>query len=104
MKPIPLSPTTEKWIALLFYGSERVKAAKLLTEECGSNIPSCAGFTPEEMERIRFAALKVSRGDIDYLIDAVDLAQADWRDLLVSAEFSDDENAHKFWFPGTKRE
>ena len=100
MKPIPLSPETQKRVNALFHGSEREKAAQLLTEECGNNISFCEGYDPVRMERIRFAALKVSRGDIDYLVDAIDLAQADWRDLLISAEFADDENAHKSWMPG----
>jgi len=31
--------------------------------------------------------------------DAVHLAKADWRDLLVSAGFANDINVHKQWFP-----
>lgn len=103
MGQIPLSLATQKWVDIMFYGTERVKAAKLLVEECGGNIPYCEAFSPEQMERIRFAALKVSGGDLDYLVDAVDLAQADWRDLLVSAGFADDENAYKRWIPGNQR-
>jgi hypothetical protein len=51
-----------------------------------------------ELERFRFAALKLSAGSIDKLKEAIALAKADWRDLLVSAKFWT-ADSHKSWFP-----
>ena len=46
------------------------------------------------MERIRFGCVKLSDGRIHRLINAIDLAKADWRDLLMAADFGEDVNAH----------
>lgn len=75
----------------------REEAERLLTYECGSNLPLSKGSTPAGLERVRFAALKVSDGQIDKLRRAVELAKTDWRDLLVSAGFAHDPEAHKTW-------
>jgi len=49
------------------------------------------------MERVRFAALKLSEGNTDKLLRAAQLAQRDWRELLVPAGFANDAEAHKSW-------
>jgi len=51
------------------------------------------------MDRIRFAALKLSKGDLERLQEAVRLAKIDWRDLLVAAGFANDINIHQSWLP-----
>ena len=69
----------------------------MLELECGTEALSCEGWTPEEMERIRFAVLKL---DTEKKVDfesAIELAQTDWRDLLMSAGFGEDLEAHKAW-------
>jgi hypothetical protein len=43
------------------------------------------------------SALAVAR--LDGLRKAVELAQADWRDLLVAADFASDPQAHLQWLP-----
>jgi hypothetical protein len=48
-------------------------------------------------ERICAALLKCSNGKIDNLYEAINLANTDWRDLLVSAGFAEDISAHKNW-------
>jgi hypothetical protein len=53
--------------------------------------------TPDGLERVRFAALKLSEGNMEKLHRAVKLAKADWRDLLVAAGFADSVHAHKHW-------
>lgn len=40
-----------------------------------------------EMDRVRLAALKLARGDIDRLRSAIDSARRDYRDVLASAEY-----------------
>ena len=53
--------------------------------------------TPDDMERIRFATIKLSEGNLDKLCYAIGLAQKDWRDLLVFSNFAHDIKAHEIW-------
>ena len=95
----PLSPATRRRLDGLFRGDDRNDAEFLLETECGANLPFCQDSDPVSLEPIRFAALKVSNGDIAKLLDAVQLAQIDWRDLLVTAGFGEDVLAHERWMP-----
>ena len=90
-------------IALLFSEEERQAASALLDAECGNNLPFCADDTPAGLNRIRFAALKLSNGDLGKLREAVDLAKLDWRDLLVAAGFADNIHAHEQWLPENRQ-
>jgi hypothetical protein len=51
------------------------------------------------LERYRYAALKLSGGDLGRLRQAIELAKSDWRDLLVAAGFAENVRAHKNWNP-----
>jgi hypothetical protein len=82
--------------------SEKELAVSLLAEECGNNLPFCERTSPTGLERIRFAVIKLSSGNINKLKSAIELAQTDWRDLLVSADFAEDNNAHKLWAKAQK--
>jgi len=97
MKPVELSPQTVRRLELLFPPRVREEARQLLTEECGSNLPFFGGSNPIGLERVRFAALKVSQGQLEKLREAIELAKVDWRDLLVIAGFAHDPQAHKRW-------
>jgi len=94
---IPLSPETKRRLEVIFRPEEQDEAAALLVDECGNNLPLLEGFNAVQLERFRFAALKLSEGDLGRLYEAVDLAQSDWRDLLVAAGFADDVKAHQKW-------
>ncbi len=96
---VALSPATQQRLAALFRPSEQEPAAALLVERCGSNLPFFAAGTPEGLERVRFAVLKLSQGDLDQLREFARLAETDWRDLLVDAGFADDPEAHLRWWP-----
>lgn len=50
------------------------------------------------MDRIRFAAIKLSDGDLEKLDRAIALAKADWRDLLMAADFGHDVEQHNKWY------
>jgi sulfopyruvate decarboxylase TPP-binding subunit len=50
------------------------------------------------MERIRFAILKMTKESPLNLAVGIYLAQADWRDLLMSAGFGNNVNAHMIWY------
>ena len=99
MQHSPLSPETERRLDALFVGAARQVAAYLLVTQCGANIPLWTSTDPEGLERIRFAALKLSNGNLAELRRAVEIAQIDWRDVLVAAGFGKDPGAHVHWFP-----
>jgi len=91
-------PTTAR-VRALFASDQQEAAIRILEEECGANLPFCESATPESAERIRFAALKLSGGDLAELRSIVDQAKIDWRDVLVWAGFGDDVEAHRGWWP-----
>ena len=70
----------------------------MLENACGTESLGCEGWSPEQMERIRFAALKLGVERQGGLDAAIDLANTDWRDLLMAAGFGEDLNAHEKWY------
>ena len=67
---------------------------------CGADLPLWIPADPRGLERVRFAALKLSNGDLGELRRAVEIARVDWSDVLVAAGFGHDPLAHEAWFPG----
>ncbi|HKT88342.1 MAG TPA: hypothetical protein VJQ59_07895 [Candidatus Sulfotelmatobacter sp.] len=92
-----LSEATWEKVRALFPPTQHDEVAAILQNQCGNNLPFLGNKTPEELERFRFAALKLSQGRLDKLRDAVRLANTDWRDLLVAAGFADSADAYKQW-------
>lgn len=70
-----------------------------LIERCGHNLPFLETASPGQLERYRFAAIRCSAGTMAGLREALDLAAADWRNLLVAAGFAEDPMAHTSWWP-----
>lgn len=103
MPNVPLSPGTSERLKAVFPNSDRAEAERLLVEHCSSNLPFFEDANALSLERIRFAAIKVSGGNVGTLREAIDLANIDWRDLLVWAGFADDAQAHKNWTPPAAR-
>jgi hypothetical protein len=99
---IQLSERTREHLTQLFAREHRVNATQLLEEFCAESLSFGEPGSPESLERVRFAALKLSDGNVDALCRAIDLATMDWRDLLVAAEFADDPDAHRKWSPEAK--
>jgi hypothetical protein len=96
---IELSEQTEALIQRLFSSEHHDEVRRALEEECADNLP-LMGKTPRDkyrMERWRFAALKLGRGDIVKFRDAMRICTRDWRDLLVWAGFGNDLQAHTKW-------
>ncbi len=52
-----------------------------------------------DLERCHFAALRLSNGNLEALVEAIELAQTDYRDLLMAADFGKDVLAHLNWLP-----
>lgn len=99
MSPVPLSEETRRRLDALFDGPARQTAAELLVAQCAGNLPLWVNTDEKGLERIRFAVLKLSGGDLAELRRAVQLAQVDWRDVLVAAGFAHSIRAHESWLP-----
>jgi hypothetical protein len=95
--PPKLSSRTLQLVEKLFRPKQVAEAVQWLEEECGNNIPSCNNHDEYQMERIRFAVIKLSQGNINKLLRAIDEARMDWRDLFMAADFGYDVNAHEKW-------
>ena len=92
---------TEQLVEKYFIADEKLLVMSLLIDECGQNMATLPTGNSKDtsafLERIRFAVLKLSEGDLTYFERAIELANTDWRDLLVSAGFESDKNAHNTW-------
>lgn len=86
-------------VEFLFAPENRAEAVLLIERDCGNGLPFLDKASPVELERYRFAALKISEGDIIKLRRAIEVANQDWRDLLVGAGFADSVTAHLHWQP-----
>jgi hypothetical protein len=100
---VPLSEGTRDRVKALFGPDTEARVVQLLAEDCGNNLPFCEQATPTSSERIRYAVLKLSGGNLEELGRAIELAKTDWRDVLVGAGFGQDVTAHHKWFPAAKR-
>lgn len=98
----PLSAASERRIEVLFSVDERELVRDLLVEECGNNLPGLENLGSHAMDRYRFAALKLSEGELAKLEKTLRLAKADWRDLLMAAGFGENLTAHESWMPRGK--
>jgi hypothetical protein len=98
MASVHLTPETERRVELLFRPGEREAARTILLEQCGTNIP---GWESAGLERLRFAVLKRSNGDLAELQRAVDLAKIDFRDALMWVGFGE-PYTHTRWLPKQK--
>jgi len=95
--PPKLSPRTMQLVEKIFSPKQVAETVQWLEEECGNNIASCNNHDEYQMERIRFAVIKLSWGNINKLLRAIDEARMDWRDLFMAADFGYDVNAHEKW-------
>ncbi len=91
-----LSPRTRQLVQAIF-PNEAESVGRILAEECGRNLPFCQGSDEYQLERVRFAALKISEGKLEMFERAVDMAKQDWRDELVWAGFAQTLTAHTEW-------
>ena len=92
-----LSQDTKNLVHALFKSREALEVCGMLENECGTEALSCGGWTPAQLERIRFAVLRLVKDKTMSLESAINLAKTDWRDLLMAAGFGNDPNAHKTW-------
>ncbi|HRI44501.1 MAG TPA: hypothetical protein PLV39_10080 [Fimbriimonadaceae bacterium] len=96
---VPLSARTIRLVGQIFPAErDRQDATRMLVDECADTLPLCSAATPVDLERIRFAALRVSEGDLRKLREGIALAAIDWRDLLMNAGFGLGVGDHDRWF------
>jgi hypothetical protein len=95
---IEISSDTKRRIHALFPENDWNAVEQMLLNDCGDNLPLVDSTYVDLAERIRFAVLKLSGGNISELEQHIALAAIDWRDTLVAAEFGN-VTAHKFWTP-----
>ncbi len=93
-----LSVDTAALIAAVFDAELQPAVRALLEEHCGVSLPGSGEMTSADLERIRFAALRLSTGSLEKLCRVVEAANDDWRDTLVGAGFGEDPDAHMSWF------
>jgi hypothetical protein len=94
---VPLSERTLKLVQRIFKEEFQSRIVDILENECADNLPFLENETSENLERFRFAVLKLGKTNISKLEDAIELAKEDWRDLLVAAKFANSVEAHRFW-------
>ena len=97
---ISLSPKTKKLLNAVFPEKLRTQASLVIEHECANNLPFCEKNNMYQLERIRFAVLKLSAGNLEKLTEAVNIAKVDWRDVLVAAGFGYSTTAHEEWAAG----
>jgi hypothetical protein len=77
---------------------QHAEVCDVLTRECGDELPLTGSpSSPRTHERIRFAVLKLSNGDLTKLRGLVHHGNVDWRDVLVWAGFGNSRTAHEEW-------
>ena len=96
---VQLSEPTKVRIRALFPEGDVSEAEAVLVERCAESIPLWSERTPTGLERVRFAAIRFSGGELSRLHDGVRLAHEDWRDLLVAAGFADQVQGYLQWAP-----
>jgi hypothetical protein len=94
---VPLGTKSRQHLIELFSGGEQQVAERLLLAWSAEYRDPAIPASPEGWERVRIAALRLSRGEVGQLQDAIRLGMTDWRDLLVAAGFADDVHAHEQW-------
>lgn len=94
-----LGPLTAELIASVCPAAQSRAVSDLLSATCAHNLPGI-GRTPEWIElidRIQLAAIRGSNWNPKTIAAAVELANIDWRDLLVAAGFANDLSSHRLW-------
>ena len=87
-----LHSTVTDAIAALFAPVDQETIIEMMIEEC--NAERVHTSSEDSLERIQLAVLKLSNGEVNKFLAAAELAQLDWRDVLMAAGFGEDVKAH----------
>ena len=94
---VKLSAATCHIILRVFAPENQAEAARILAYDCADNIPLFETQDEIGLDRMRFAVLKLCRGNLAELRWWASLAQQDWRDVLLAAGFAEKGSAHRDW-------
>jgi|GEM_PF-1284451 len=86
-EPVPLTDAVRRKVLQSFPVEQRAEVIRMLERECANNLPFSDIGTPEGLERIRLAVLKVANGNQAELRRQIDAAKSDWRDVINAAEY-----------------
>ena len=92
-----VSERTRQVVQEMFPAGQHEEVGWFLVAECGNNLPFFDDLDEVGLERVRFAVLKLSNGDLDALLGAIQGAQTDWRDTFMAAGFGHDVTEHDRW-------
>lgn len=92
-----LSEKTEQIVKKLFPPDIQEIVHEILLHQCGNQLPFLRNADEFQLERYRFAALKLSQSNLEKLDQAVKVAKEDWRDLLMAAGFGHNVLEHENW-------
>lgn len=95
---IALSHAAKEHVAALF-AEKDVAGAERLLEQCTDDPRLIADIGRQGADRIVFAMIRLSDGDLGRLRDAIALFRRDWRDLLMASDFGRSIHAHETWRP-----
>lgn len=99
-KTVPLSDRTRKLMHMVFNEENWDRIEQTLVEDCGPpDVYMGSVDNLNGIERIRIAAVKVSKGNLQHFEYCIRQARTDWRDLLMNAGFGSDLSAHLHWSP-----
>jgi hypothetical protein len=96
--PIPLSKKTKQAAEILLAEGVRSRVEERLVADTSEGIPLWQELTPEGLERIRFAVLKLIAQNPKNENIAFKYAKVDWRDLFMAAGFGESATEHERWY------
>ncbi len=76
-----LNEDTQWLVQQLFAPAEQAEVEHLLETQCGASVYD-SNVSTDDIDRVNFAALKYSEGDIGRFRQAIKTGQSDFRDLL----------------------
>ena len=94
-----LGPLAQELLSAVCPDAVRYEIATLLADSCSIGLldrERPAGWE-DFVDRVQLAALRGSGWNVDTIRQSVALANLDWRDLLVQADFAADLSAHRHW-------
>ena len=94
---VPLSTKTLALINKMVSPERKQTFIQCLENKVADNLHLAEDATPFNLERFRFAVIKIAANNSEKFESAIELAGRDWRDLLMAAEFADLLEAHERW-------
>lgn len=94
-----LASLTQELVTTGCPSAQKEAVSELLSKRCSHNLPG-VGATPEWNElidRIQLAVIRGSGWNVESIAKAIELANRDWRDVLMAAGFANDLESHRLW-------